>query len=217
MSDVEYTAKWVQRYPGITYKELKSAVIQHLLDTGNSEEAENAAYRITTQAFRKVKRDMAVDTPEQHVETQSLEAVAELKKGSDHIDPLHIYKINSKAMNNEPDYVMKSSSKILKVALMMDQDAEDNPLQNEDAYFDGCHSRCTGFISLGLWVQHPSMHSVLRLACMEVRSEATEDIAIFFKLLNEMLQILGKKDKDYKFNPQYILCVEAGGNIRGIK
>ena len=118
---------------------------------------------------------------------QSLEAVAELKKGSDKIDPLHIYKINSKTMNNEPDYVMKSSSKILKVALMMDQDAEDNPLQKEDAYFDGCHSRCTGFISLGLWVQHPSICNVLRLACMEVRSEATEDIAIFFKLLNEML------------------------------
>ena len=32
-----------------------------------------------------------------------------------------------------------------------------------------------------------------------------------------MLQIVGKKDKDYKFNPQYILCDEAGGNIRGIK
>ena len=161
MSDVEYTAKWVQRYPGITYKELKSAVIQHLLDTGNSQEAENAAYRITTQAFRKVKRDMAVDTLEQHVETQSLEVVAELKKGSDQIDPLHIYKINSKAVNNELDYVMKSSSKILKLALMMDQDAEDNPLQKEDAYFDGCHSRCTGFISLGIWIQHPSMCRVL--------------------------------------------------------
>ena len=196
---------------------MKSAVIQHLLDTGNPEEAEKAAYRITTQAYRKVKRDLAVDTPEQHVETQSLEAVAELKKGSDQLDPLHIYKINSKAMNNQPDYVMKSSSKILKVALMMDQDAEDNPLQKEDAYFDGCHSRCTGFISLGLWVQHPSMWRVLRLASMEVRSEATEDIAIFFKLFNEMLQIVGKKDKDYKFNPRYILCDEAGGNIRGIK
>ena len=140
MSDVEYTAKWVQRYPSITYKELKSAVIQHLLDTGNSQEAKNAAYRITTQAFRKVKRDMAVDTPEQHVETQSLEAVAELKKGSDHIDPLHIYKINSKVMNNQPDFVMKSSSKILKVALLMDQDGEENPLQQEDAFFDRCHS-----------------------------------------------------------------------------
>ena len=217
MSDIDYTSRWVQRYPGISYKELKSAVIQHLLDTGNPEEAEKAAYRITTQAYRKVKRDMAVDTPEQHVETQSLEAVAELKKGSDLIDPLHIYRINSKAMNNQPDFVMKSSSKILKVALQMDQDGEENPLQQEDAFFDGCHSRCTGFISLGLWVQHPSMRRVIRLASMEVRSEATEDIAIFFKLINEMLQIVGKKEKGYKFNPRYILCDEAGGNIRGIK
>ena len=217
MSDIDYTSRWVQRYPGISYKELKSAVIQHLLDTGNPEEAEKAAYRITTQAYRKVKRDMAVDKPEQHVETQSLEAVAELKKGSDLIDPLHIYKINLKAMNNQPDFVMKSSSKILKVALQMDQDGEENPLQQEDAFFDGCHSRCTGFISLGLWVQHPSMHRVIRLASMEVRSEATEDIAIFFKLINEMLQIVGKKEKGYKFNPRYILCDEAGGNIRGIK
>ena len=48
-----------------------------------SEEAENAAYRITTQAYRKIKRDMAMEITEQHVETQSLEAVAELKKGSD--------------------------------------------------------------------------------------------------------------------------------------
>ena len=140
MSDIDYTSRWVQRYPGISYKELKSAVIQHLLDTGNPEEAEKAAYRITTQAYRKVKRDMAVDTPEQHVETQSLEAVAELKKGSDLIDPLHIYRINSKAMNNQLDFVIKTSSKILKVALQMDQDGEENPLQQEDAFFDGCHS-----------------------------------------------------------------------------
>ena len=52
---------------------------------------------------------------------------------------------------------------------------------------------------------------------MEVRSEATEDIAIFFKLINEMLQIVGKKEEGYKFNPSYILCDEAGGNIRGKK
>ena len=52
---------------------------------------------------------------------------------------------------------------------------------------------------------------------MEVRSEATEDIVIFFKLINEMLQIVGKKEKGYKFNPRYILCDEAGSNIRGIK
>ena len=63
----------------------------------------------------------------------------------------------------------------------------------------------------------PSMRRVIRLASMEVRSEATEDIVIFFKLLNEMLQIVGKKEEGYKFNPRYILCDEAGGNIRGIK
>ena len=61
------------------------------------------------------------------------------------------------------------------------------------------------------------MRCVLRLASMEIRSEATEDIAVFFKLFNEMLQKVGKKDKDYKFNTRYILCDEAGGNTRGIK
>ena len=77
---------------------------------------------------------MVMKITEQHVETQSLEAVAEFKKGSDNIDPLHIYKINSKAMNNQPDFVVKSSSKILKVALQMDQDGDENPLQQEDAF-----------------------------------------------------------------------------------
>ena len=62
----------------------------------------------------------------------------------------------------------------------------------------------------------PSMRCVIRLTSMEVRSEATEDIAIFFKLINEMLQKVGKKEEGYKFNPRYILCDEAGGNIRGI-
>ena len=28
---------------------------------------------------------------------------------------------------------------------------------------------------------------------------------------------LGKKDKNYKFNPKHIMCDEAGANIKGIK
>ena len=105
VSDLDYTAKWIQRYPGVTYKDLKSTVIQSLLDAGDAEEAENAAYGITTQAFRKIKTGMNVDPGGQQVETQSLEAVAILKRSCDKIDPLHIYKINSKAMNNQPDFV----------------------------------------------------------------------------------------------------------------
>ena len=46
-------------------------------------------------------------------------------------------------MNNLPDFVMKSSSKILQLAIDMDIDGPENPLQLEDAYFDGSHSRCT--------------------------------------------------------------------------
>ena len=148
-SDTEYTKQWVERYPGVRFKKLKSAVIQHLLDSGDSEEAQNAAYRITTQAYHKIRRDMAADPDAEPVEVQSIRAVALLKKTSDKIDPLHIFKINDSGMNNQPDFVMKSSSKILTVALQMDQDGEQNPLQEEDAFFDGCHSHCTDFISLG--------------------------------------------------------------------
>ena len=39
---------------------------------------------------------------------------------------------------------------------------------------------------------------------------------MFFSLLNKMLQQLGKKDKDYKFNPKYIFNEEAGSNFVGI-
>ena len=77
----------------------------------------------------------------------------------------------------------------------------------------GVHS---SFISLGLWVQHPSMQYVLRLAWMKVRSEATEDIAIFFKLLNEMLQKV-RRTKSSTQDIYCVVCDEAGGNIRGIK
>ena len=61
--------------------------------------------------------------------TQSLEAVVEVKKGTDHRDKFHIYRVNSKAMSNKPDYVMKSSSKVLEIAVAMDQDGPANILQ----------------------------------------------------------------------------------------
>ena len=56
ISDVEYTKQWVERHPGISFKKLKSVVIQQLLDAGDSEEAENAAYQITTQGISQIKK-----------------------------------------------------------------------------------------------------------------------------------------------------------------
>ena len=41
---------------------------------------------------------------------QSFESVAEVKKGTDHMDLYLVYKINSKAMNSCEDYIFQSHS-----------------------------------------------------------------------------------------------------------
>ena len=157
ISDLDFTKKWIERYPGLNFRDLRSEVIQHYLDSGDSKEAEQSAYRLTDQAFRKIKRSIKAESQMDKVEVQSLEAVGLVKEGSDKVDPFHLYKINSKRLNNKPDYVMKSSSKILKLAIDMDVDGPDNPLKMEDPFFNRSHSRCTDFISLGLWVMHTPM------------------------------------------------------------
>ena len=120
--DVAYTKQWVLKYPGMSYKNLKSTVIRYLLEQGDNEGAEKAAYRITSKAYKKNVRDQGIQVLDMEVSTQSIEAVAELKKGSDKIDPLHIYKLNNSSLNGEPDYVMKSSTTMMEIALDMDQD-----------------------------------------------------------------------------------------------
>ena len=60
------------------------------------------------------------------------------------------------------------------------------------------------------------MRKVIRLARMDLRTENSKDIALFFTLFNEMLQkVTGKPD--YKFNPCYFLCGEGGAKHKAIK
>ena len=162
---------------GFSFKQLKTRVIQTLMDSNDMEGAEEAAYKITNKAYKRNRREEGLYVTEE-VNTQLIEAVAEMKKGSDKLDKLHIYKLNNSSMNSDPDYVCKSSTKILQMAIDMDQEGPENVLQKEDAFFDGSHSRCTGYISLGLWVHHPSLRSVIRLVSMEVKSESTENLII---------------------------------------
>ena len=173
---------------------MKSAIMQHLIYSGDMEAAEEAAYKMNPKAFRSVKSEQKVNLNYQEVEMQSLEAAGEVKKGSDHRDKFHIYRVNSEAMTNKPDYVMKSSSKILEIAVAMDQDGPPNILQEADAFFDGIHSRCRAFVSQGLWVFHPFMRRLLRLVSTEVRSVKTADIGLFWEQFNKMLAKITKKD-----------------------
>ena len=98
------------------------------------------------------------------------------------------------------------------MALDMDVDGEPNLLQMENAYFDATHTCVCGFKSLGFWLIHPAMKKILRLASMELWSEHHKEIALFFKLFNEILSIM----KGYKFNPRYFVCDEAGANYKAI-
>ena len=50
---------------------------------------------------------------------------------------------------------------------------------------------------------------------MEIQSENYEDIALFFKLFNEILSAM-KDEAGYKFNPRYFMCDEAGANYKAI-
>ena len=60
------------------------------------------------------------------------------------------------------------------------------------------------------------MREMICLASMEMHTENAEDITLFFRLFNKILQKVIGNDK-YKFNPKCFLCEEAGANYKAIK
>ena len=105
---------------------------------------------------------------------------------------------------------------MVQIAMMMDIDnAESNPLQLENCYFDAMHKRVQGFESLGLWTFHPTTTKIFHLATMEIHSENMHNIAQFFSFFNEILA-KEKKIPGYKFNPRCFICDEGGYNYNAI-
>ena len=51
---------------------------------------------------------------------------------------------------------------------------------------------------------------------MEMRTENSNDIAIFFQLFNEILENVSRIP-NYKFNPRCFLCDEGGANYKAVK
>ena len=60
------------------------------------------------------------------------------------------------------------------------------------------------------------MREMLRLASMEMRSENTNGISIFFTLFNEVLE-QGSGLKGYKFNLRCFMCEEGDANYRAVR
>ena len=93
---------------------------------------------------------------------------------------------------------------------------ENTPLQNEAIFLDASHLRCIGFKSLALWVYHPGMRKLLYLATIEVQQESTNNIALFFRLFNEVLSKVSGIP-DYKFNPALFMFDHNPANMVAVK
>ncbi|CAC5426711.1 unnamed protein product [Mytilus coruscus] len=87
---------------------------------------------------------------------------------------------------------------------------------DELAFIDAKHNRCRGFKTLTLWAYHPVLRKLVSLTKMEVEEENTENLTIFWELLNEMLQDVSGK-KGYKFNPFVFIADENEVNWCSIR
>ena len=186
---------------------IQQAKVGQAVAEGNIQEAWRRAMQLSYAIVRSEKAKIA---QEKNLDKHSLEAVGVLKQATDKEDKYLTYRINNSQFNGQLNYVFKSSMPMAQLAIDMDQNGPEHPLQAKDAYFDGCHSRCTGYKTLALFVYHTAMHRILRLATMEVKSKSTKEISLFWELFNEILTKI--KGKNYKFNPKSIMVDENGAN-----
>ena len=150
-------------------------------------------------------------------DVNSFNAVGIMKQKTDKRDTYQIYQINNGNLNNSSDYVFKASKRMAQLAISMDVDSpEKSVLQEENAYFNAMYTCIHGFKSLGLWMCHPAVRKILRLASMDICSENVKDIAMFFYLFNEILQ-KESGNLNYKFNQQTFMCDKGSANYKAIE
>jgi hypothetical protein len=196
-------------------KDMQREMTRRHLDDWDIESADKAAN--TWSDYRFVENIQEARKVKTHVDMNSFDAVCNVKRNADKVDPYWMYRVNCGAADNTSDYIFKSSTKMAELGIAMDKDAGlGNPLEEETCYFDAVHNRVKGFKSFALWVMHPATHAIIRLANMEMRSENATDIARFFTMWNQILAKV-KGEEGYKFNPKKFMCDSAGANMQAIK
>ena len=196
-------------------KSMAIGEIAACIEVGDMEGAdEEADYWSDLRASKRYHNEV---NPTYGHDVNSFNAVGIMKQKTDNRDTYQIYHINNGNLNNSSDYVFKSSRRMAQLAISMDLDShEKNVLQEENAYFDATHTRIHWFKSLGLWMYHPAMRKTLRLASMDIRSENSKDIAMFFHLINEILEKESGKP-GHTFNPRTFMCDEGSANYKAIE
>ena len=135
----------------------------------------------------------------------SINAVVKLKRGQNSVDKYHIYIVNDKKWNGNPN----------DMALHMDTHNKKTPLMESVVFMNGLHSTVKDYITLILRVENPITCKMQRLASVECASWDTENITIF---LQNFLDILCevKNDPNYGWKPRMIMADENGTNKRAV-
>ena len=208
--ELEKVADHFPHMPGI------SAIreeMMHYAQNGDFEKVQQIAKETSnTRRFLQLQRKVK----ERNITgRQSIESIATVKEGSDKVDKFLCWRINGDGMNENPGYVFKTAAHALDLCLEMDC-SKDGALNDQECFFDGMFSRCKDWITLACWVYHPASRRLMKIATMEVRSERTQHIALFWNLLNEALRE-HTGVADYIFNPVAFMVDEAGANHCGIQ
>ena len=186
-------------------KQVSINEISHLIDDGDMDAAVAEAECWVDRCA--VERQLQSSAPNTGLDHNSFDAVGIIKRKTDEHDPYYIFRIGNKNLDSGCHFVFKSSRKMAEIALQMDQDGKDNILQMENAYFDAAHMRVFGFKTFALWLLHPAMKQVLRLASMELCSENYVEIANFFILFNMMLAQV-KMNLDISSTPDILFVMK---------
>ena len=146
--------------------------------------------------------------------------ISDIKEEFDEYDKYLIYRIHCGKTSGGESYIFKTSKHHLETALKMDinqtpLNGKVSMLAYEKTYFDAMHRRVKGFKTLTLWVHHPGLRRMKRLASMEVERETAENVELFFNIFNEALREY-TGDPNYVFNPAMFVSDEAGAIHQGM-
>ena len=202
----------VLRNSGLGAQGIQQTEVGQAVGDGNIREVHK---RTMWLSYTNIRSEKAKISWERNPDKHSLDAVGILKQTTDKEDKKLIYKINNLQFNGQPDYIFKSSTPMAQLAIDMDQDGLGHPLQDEEAYFDGCHSWCVCYKTLALFVYNTAMQHILRLATMEFKNETMCEITVLLELFKEIHSDI--KGRDYKFNLRAIMVDENGVNYCAIQ
>ena len=207
-----------------TPADARRQVIKNLLAKGRLAEAVRVSRQMDDTSLLEKMRYMSKEANTCkgiEDEVEAFKNLRTLRLDANKVDNYLIYKMNCGAINTGDTYIFKTCRYALEVAAKMDENrlttrGKPSILCREKAFFDGMHSRCKGYKTLTLWMHHPGMRKMQRLATMDCKKESTDMIALFFEIFNEALaEVVG--EKGYKFNPSMICVDEAGANLQGLR